>query len=66
MADPGALRAALADLSLTTRSKYMIHFRIDLALGDANVTWLNREVRSVADADVSLNRGMDRDVALVL
>src|SRR4249920_3525229 len=38
LAGPKAPRTAQTDSSLTTRSKFTIHFRIDPAPGDANTT----------------------------
>ena len=38
---PGALRAAPTDSSLTTRSKFTTHLRIDLTPGNTNTMPLN-------------------------
>ena len=66
LADPRALRPAQTDSSLTTRSRFTIHFRIDLAPGDANTTrsipgWeaFRKRLRPV-------NRGLHNGVARAL
>ena len=66
LADPRALRAAQTDSSLTTRSKFTIHFRIDLAPGDANTTGSIRWCEAFRKRLRPVNRGLRNGVARAL